>query len=277
MPFLAPEGRRVDVLGLELHVLERGEPAAPPLVLLHGGGPGCSSWTDFAPVVELLPGRRLLLVDFPQYGRSSFPHVDEPVFGFHARHVRALLEQLEVDRADFLCQSLGGAVALRLAADAPALVHRIVATGCHPVAPPNGQQPSVTGPAARAAYYDSPSPEAMRRLIETLEWFDGAAVPDSTVTLRHQQSLRQGDVEAAQEPRRRGIPEDLTERLGEVEADVLLLWGAHDPFTPPPYALHVAGLLPRADVLVLSRTSHHAQAERPRAYAAAVRTFLDPC
>jgi pimeloyl-ACP methyl ester carboxylesterase len=279
VPFLAPEGRYVDVLGARIHVLELGDGAGAPVVVLHGGGPGCSAWADFYQVVDLLPGRRLVLVDLPQYGRSSVPDVREPVFAFHARHVGAVLAALRIGEADFVCQSLGGGVALRLAADAPQVVRRLVATGCQPVPHLTDRPPLVTGPAARARYYggSGPSVEAMRQLIAAHEWYDTARVPPENVCLRHAQSTRAEDLELARDPRRRGEPEDLTGLLGDVTADVLLLWGAHDPFVPPDYAVTLAGRLACADVLVLGRTSHHPQSERPRDYAAAVRSFLDPC
>lgn len=66
-------GTRHTVLGAALRVRTIGE--GTPTVLLHGGGPGCSAWTDFAALVPELHGRRLILVDLPQYGESDAPRV----------------------------------------------------------------------------------------------------------------------------------------------------------------------------------------------------------
>ena len=46
--------------------------AFPPTIFLHGGGPGCTAWSDFAPVAPMFAhDRDCYLVDILQYGRSE--------------------------------------------------------------------------------------------------------------------------------------------------------------------------------------------------------------
>lgn len=267
-----PELRRVAAAGLDLAYRELG--AGRPTLVLHGGGPGCAAWTDFAPVAEALaPGRRLIFLDLPQFGESPVPVIGEPVFGYHAGQVLAVLDRLGLAEVDLVCQSFGGSVALRLAALAPNRVGRIVATGSAPTPPDGG----VTGPAIRDAYYggDGPSEAKMAELIGAYEWHDRARIPAETVRARYRASVRPEYLAVATDTAARGAPEDLAGLLPRVDRPVLLLWGAGDPFAGPSYALGLTRLLPRADLHVLARTSHHPQQERPRAYAAAVRAFLD--
>lgn len=269
-----PESRWVSAGEVALHYHDLG--AGRPTLLLHGGGPGCSAWSDFASVADLLAtDRRLLLLDLPQFGRSDVPMVTEPVFSYHARHLLAALDQLGLPAVDLVCQSLGGSVALRLAALAPQRVGRIVLTGSVPVPGPAG--PGATGPAIRESYFGGGGPSAakMAELIGAYEWFDRSRVPPETVRIRYGASIRPECLAIGTDSAVRGAPEDLTPYLPHVAAPVLLLWGAHDPFAGPAYALHLAGALPRADVHVLARTSHHPQEERPAAYAATARAFLD--
>ena len=73
-----PAGRTVTACdGVDYHVIEYTGPAGSPkpvAVFLHGGGPGCSSWTDFGSVAPMFAtGRRCVLVDLVQYGKSSKP------------------------------------------------------------------------------------------------------------------------------------------------------------------------------------------------------------
>ncbi len=88
----------------------------PPLVLFHGS-PGSAG--DF---VRLLPdlsaARRLIVPDLPGFGASER---DVPSYSAraHAAYAAALLDDLGVDRAHVLGFSMGGAVALELAAVAP--------------------------------------------------------------------------------------------------------------------------------------------------------------
>ncbi|WP_411087315.1 alpha/beta fold hydrolase [Streptomyces sp. 061-3] len=273
----APSGRWIEVRGLGLHVIELGT-RGTPTVLLHGGGPGCSAWTDFGAAAGLLAeGRRLILVDLPQYGDSDSPDITEPLFSFHATQLLGLLDALGIGRADFVCQSLGGSVALRLASAHPDRVGRLVVTGSQPIPPsePNPHDASLAS-RIRGEYYGNggPSPDKMRALMTRLEWYDPAGPPPETVALRYAYSTSPRALELGTDHSRRGTPEDLTEGLAQVVAPVLLLWGANDPFCGPDYVLALAERLSRVDVSVLGQTSHHPGEERPAHYARLVDAFL---
>lgn len=272
-----PPGRDVDAGGVRLRVAELG--TGRPTVLLHGGGPGCTAWTDFAPVTgRLAAGRRLILVDLPQYGASEAPAVTGPATSFHAARVLDLLDALGVGRADFVCQSLGGSVALALAARHPQRAGRLVVTGSQPVPAPCGvRSDTALGARARTEYYggEGPTPEKTRALIGSLEWHDPSGPPETTVRLRYEAATTAAALALSADPARRGVPEDLTTDLPGVRSPVLLLWGEHDPFAGPAYAHALAARLPRADVAVLGRTAHHPAEERPAAYASLAAAHLD--
>ncbi len=272
-----PAGRDVDAAGVRLHVAELG--TGRPTVLLHGGGPGCTAWTDFGPVAARLAARRrLILVDLAQYGASEAPDITGPAVSFHVARVLGVLDALGVGRADFVCQSLGGAVALALAARHPERAGRLVVTGSQPAPPPCGvRSDAALGARARAEYYggEGPTPEKMRKLIAELEWHDPSGLPEETVRRRYEASTAPAALELAADGARRGVPENLTADLPGVRSPVLLLWGEHDPFAGPAYAHSLAARLPAADVAVLGRTSHHPAEERPAAYAALATAHLD--
>ncbi len=88
-----------------------------PLLLLHGFGG--AAW-NFAELVPLLAGRRLLVPDLPGHGGSS-PLPAPSLAGF-ADAVAGLLD----GPVDVLGHSMGGVVALRLAERYPELVRRLV-------------------------------------------------------------------------------------------------------------------------------------------------------
>jgi pimeloyl-ACP methyl ester carboxylesterase len=93
--------------------------AGTPLVLLHGLGSSRQAWD---PVVPLLAGRfDVLAVDLPGFGDSApLRAPDEPDPGTLARAVAGLLDELGVTAAHLAGNSLGGWVALELAALRPA-------------------------------------------------------------------------------------------------------------------------------------------------------------
>ena len=109
------------VNGLSLYYEEHG--SGDPLVLLHGG---LGSVEMFASVLPALAAeRRVIAVDLQGHGRTA--DIDRPLRPEHlADDVAGLIERLGIAPADVLGYSLGGAAALRLAIQHPALVRRLV-------------------------------------------------------------------------------------------------------------------------------------------------------
>lgn len=273
-----PEGRLVDVGDAAYHVIELG--SGPPALLLHGGGPGSSGWTDFGGVSQLFAReRRCVLVDLLQYGRSTKTPVSGPRWSFHARKLCDLLDALGFAQADFICNSWGGSMALCLAGQYPTRTRSVSVTGCVPVvaAPEELIAGVQRGRAGRDEYYggEGPTPEKMRALMGELEWFEEARIPDSTVELRHRQSLDKEEMaRSAHSDEGRGDVEDLTRALRQIRCPVLFAWGMFDPFVPPEYALMLARLVEHGQVHVFDRASHHPQEEYPAAYHQVVTAFL---
>lgn len=275
-----PESRYASADGVTYHYLELG--TGQDTVFLHGGGPGCTGWTDFGPVAPLFAAdRRCLLVDILQYGKSEKVRISGPMWDFHAAKTVALLDELGLARADFVCNSWGGTIALNLAAKYPERVRSLVVTGSMPVfygplAPlPEGAR---RGRNARDAYYgaDGPTREKMRQLITRLEWYDGAKLPEETLDLRYEQSLDPGERElAAMSDSPRGDWQDLTDELGRIQAPTLFIWGMHDAFLTPDYPLMLARMVPNGNLHVMDHVSHHLQEERPHAFHAVVSGFLN--
>src|SRR6266498_3607510 len=83
---------------LQLHYHDAG--TGDPLVLLHGGGPGASAWSNWKQNLEALSEHfRVLAVDQPGYGRSDKPVVEGGMWAFYARAVRDLMDELSLDKA----------------------------------------------------------------------------------------------------------------------------------------------------------------------------------
>ncbi|MGY0488655.1 alpha/beta fold hydrolase [Streptomyces sp. WG-D5] len=276
----APESHYADGAGIRYHYHDLG--AGPDTVFLHGGGPGCTAWSDFGPVAHLFAAdRRCLLVDIQQYGKSEKSPIKGPMWDHHAAKTVGLLDTLGVDRADFVCSSWGGTIALNLAAKYPDRVRSLVITGSMPVfygplapLPENGHR----GRTARDIYYggEGPTREKMRDLITKLEWYDGSKLPEETLTMRYEQSLDEEErALAAMSDSPRGDWQDLTEELGRIQAPTLFMWGMQDAFLTPDYPLMLARMVPNGNLHVMDHTSHHLEEERPEAYHSVVSGFLN--
>jgi len=108
---------RHEVVNNALVYTRRG--SGSPLVLLHGLGSARQAWD---PVLDDLADRfDVIAVDLPGFGQSPpLPAHVEPVPAVLAASVAALLDELGVTRPDLVGNSLGGWVALELAAVRPA-------------------------------------------------------------------------------------------------------------------------------------------------------------
>ncbi len=69
---------------------------------------------------------------------------------------------------------------------------------------------------------------------------------------------------------------DVRDRLGEIAAPVLAVWGAHDGVTPEASAREIADGVQNGRATGIQNASHLAPADDPVATAAALRDFFDP-
>ncbi|MFL6170135.1 MAG: alpha/beta fold hydrolase [Ornithinibacter sp.] len=118
-----PAPRRVDVRGVVLSVVEWRCPApvAPLVVLLPGTGLTARSWDAVA--ASLCGSRSVLAVDLRGHGQSDWPGAYS--IALMAQDVGALLEGIAAP-VDLVGHSLGGLVALRVAAARRGRVRRLV-------------------------------------------------------------------------------------------------------------------------------------------------------
>ena len=118
-----PIGRFLDVGGVRLHYIERGQ--GEPLVLIHGNGTMIQDFTVSGLVDRLASHYRVIVIDRPGYGYSTRPRqLWTP--RAHARLFRVALARLGVERATVYGHSWGTLVAVALALEFPAFVRGLV-------------------------------------------------------------------------------------------------------------------------------------------------------
>jgi 4,5:9,10-diseco-3-hydroxy-5,9,17-trioxoandrosta-1(10),2-diene-4-oate hydrolase len=262
--------------GLRIHYHEAG--TGYPLVCIHGGGPGASGWSNFRRNLgELSQHFRTVLVDLPGYGQSDKVPVQGSPFLFYATAVRDFMDALGIQRAHLLGNSLGGAVALRLAAEWPQRAQRLVLMGPAGLLAPFNPQPA-EGIKFLHSYYQPPGPslERLRAFVDVMV-YDPSQVTEQLLQERYRASI-QPEV-MANPPLGWHIARAMQEErlwalLPRVPHPTLVIWGRDDRVVPLDNAFIALRLLPDVRLHVFANCGHWAQWERAREFNRLVIDFL---
>jgi 2-hydroxymuconate-semialdehyde hydrolase len=267
----------VDVAGVSTALIDTGTPvraAAPPVLLLHGSGPGVTATANWRPIIPALSAsRRVVAPDQLGFGGTA---TGEPrTYGRAAwtDHALSLLDTLGIGTVDIIGNSMGGAIALSIAAARPQAVRRLVLMGSMGVAMalPQGLD---------AVWGYTPGAEQMRRVIGLFA-HNRDLITDELVELRYRASLdppvRDSWAAMFPEPRQRWV-DDLAlsgAELAAIGAPVLLVHGRDDRVVPwRSSSAQLVDLLPDARLHVLSRCGHWTMIERTADFLAVVQPFL---
>jgi 4,5:9,10-diseco-3-hydroxy-5,9,17-trioxoandrosta-1(10),2-diene-4-oate hydrolase len=269
----------IDVGTRAIHLVEAGD--GPPVLMLHGGGPGASGVSNYARNIAALARRfRVLVPDLPGYGMSGKSLSRTDPFGDLAESMLDLLAALGIRRAPIVGNSLGGACALRMALERPDRVSRLVLMGPGGI----GTSRSLPTPGLRRlfGYYegDGPTIEKMRAFVRNDLVFDSRAITDDLIRTRFESSLDREVVANPPLRRPRGLAVlmrmDLMRdpRLAGLQTPTLVLWGTEDRVNRPSGGRLLQRRMPHCDLYLFSRTGHWVQWERPDDFNAVTTAFL---
>lgn len=251
-----------------------------PLVLLHGGGPGASGWSNYSRNVEVLAKSfHVLVPDLPGFGGSDKCLPEDRLFTYLAGVVHDFMATLGIGAAHFVGNSLGGGTVLKLALDHPERVRKAVLMGSGGGLPMFATMPT-EGVKHLLGYYEGagPSLEKLRAFIDVM-LYDGSAVTEQLLQQRFKASL---DPEVVRNPpirRRAGrMPlEDLwREELTRLDHDMLLIWGREDRVVPLDCAMVLLKQLRRGQLHVFPQCGHWVQWEKAAEFNALIAGFFTP-
>lgn len=265
-------GRSVLAAGIATNTLVAGDSGAP-VVLVHGSGPGVSAYANWRLVLpELATRMRVVAPDLAGFGfseREPGRHYDLSTW---ADQVVGLLDTLGLERASLVGNSLGGAVALRVATRHPERVERLVLMGSVGV-----PFPITEGLDAVWGYV--PSPVRMRAVMDYFA-FSRELVTDELADVRYRASIEPGVQEAYAAmfpaPRQRWVDAMVTpdEDLAALPHPTLLVHGREDRVIPLANSLRLLELIPRAQLHVFGQCGHWSQIEHARDFVALLLHFL---
>ncbi|MGW4328612.1 4,5:9,10-diseco-3-hydroxy-5,9,17-trioxoandrosta-1(10),2-diene-4-oate hydrolase [Nocardia sp. NPDC004573] len=253
---------------LRLHYHEAGVGNGPTIVLLHGGGPGASSWSNFARNIPVLAEHfHVLAVDQPGYGRSDKPTEHPQYFVHSASALKDLLDHLEItSRVHLLGNSLGGGAAVRFALDYPDRAGKLILMG------PGGLSTNLFAPDPTegvkllSKFNYEPTRENLAAFLRIMV-FDQSLVTDELIDERFASASTPEALAATRAMGKSFASADFEKGMlwrdaYKLRQPVLLIWGREDRVNPLDGALVATKLIPRAQLHVFGGCGHWAQLEK---------------
>jgi len=271
---------QIDVAGVATALIDTGPPpgpaAAPPVLLLHGSGPGVTAAANWRPVIPALSAdRRVIAPDQLGFGGTATGEPRSYGRAAWTEHALALLDTLGLGTVDVIGNSMGGAIALAMAVARPGAVRRIVTMGSMGVAMalPYG---------LNEVWGYTPGTAQMRHIIGLFAHNRGL-ITDDLVEMRYQASLnppvRDSWAAMFPAPRQRWV-DDLAlsgAELASIQAPALLVHGRDDRVVPwRPSSGQLIDLLPDSRLHVMSNCGHWTMIEKTADFLAVVQSFLAP-
>lgn len=258
--------------GVGMHFVERGHGAA--VLLVHGV---ISSTFSFRYQIEsLAPHFRVLAVDLPGFGYSDRPTDVDLSHTAHAERLREFLDRMGIERATVIGHSMGGAVAMRLAAAYPERVEKLVLVSS--AAPDQRYNRMLLYALVRPLL---PVPTALllgrrgwrRRIARRKTVYDPALMTDEVME-GYNRPLRLRGTTASLLKMMDDVRHDAPLDPATVSTPALLLWGEADRVVPLAVGHRLDATMPHARLEVVPRAGHLVLEEQPDACDQAILRFL---
>jgi pimeloyl-ACP methyl ester carboxylesterase len=254
--------------------------SGPPLVFVHGLSGSWQNWLENMPA--FMDSHRVIAVDVPGFGASPLPPEKITISGY-ARWLDGLLDELGVEGAAVVGNSMGGFIGLELALKFPHRLERLVLVSAAGLTIEHQRNETalrvmekgenvaqfVTAHLMAQAGWLVGRPRGRRALM----WFVAAHPEDLHPALVAEQ------VKGAGKPGFLPALDALTDypirdRLTDIQAPTLIVWGEKDMLVPLKDAYDFDRLIGDSRLIVYEDTGHVAMLERPERFNADLRAFL---
>lgn len=264
---------RTGAFNSNVHDMGSSKPGQPPVLFIHGSGPGVSAWANWRLVLPAIAKeRRVIAPDMVGFGYTDRPTGITYNMDTWVQQALDLMDAMGIEKADVVGNSFGGALSLALTIRAPERVRRLVLMGSVGVS-----FPITDGLDAVWGY--EPSLATMKGLLDIFA-HSRALVTDELAELRYQASIRPGFQESFSAmfpaPRQRWV-----DAMASAEADIralphetLVVHGREDKVIPLQNSLTLADWIPNSQLHVFGHCGHWTQIEHNARFNALVHQFL---
>ncbi len=261
----------------KVNYVDLGDPSALPVVFIHGLAGCWQNWLE-----NLLPFAsryRVIALDLPGFGQSEMPR-DGISIPAYSHLVHTLLGQLGVADAALVGNSMGGQISVQMAIDHPQLVRSLI-----PVSPAGigtiQNRPELLRPVGRALESVMRGSVSMRELcvrrpgLRRMTLLALAAHPEKLRNELAYELMGGAGKPGFTDALYAVTSHDYRDRLGEITAPTLLVWGRSDRLITHRDADRYVKRIPNARKVIIRDTGHMAMLERPAWFNSFVSDFID--
>jgi 4,5:9,10-diseco-3-hydroxy-5,9,17-trioxoandrosta-1(10),2-diene-4-oate hydrolase len=258
----------VDVDGIKIHYSQFG--SGPYLVWLHGGGPGANGVSNYSKNFPRFENFTNIIFDLPRYGQSDKPVINGSFFQALGEYIYKALKALNVQKASFVGNSLGGATAIKVAQLDESIVDKLILMA------PGGLpgKDSTLSPALLLMLKSlggDPSQENVYGFLKQIA-YDQSLLTEELLHARYSEAQNSEVIATAKQSN--FLPENLLPVLENIKVPTLLIWGKQDAVLPIEGGYNAVDRLENCEFRVISKCGHWVQFEYPEWFNQAVHQFL---
>lgn len=273
------QGEWVKVRDIDTWVVRAGARGGTPVVMLHGIPTSAFLYRDV--IQAMHEERECIAFDWPGFGSSAKPRGLDLTHQAREAHLAALVDALGLVEFDLVVHDVAGPAGLLYAVRHPERVRRLVILNTtvykrdyRPPAPALTQFVPVVRELTRPLFSRTifemffkqglARPQRMRKATLDTHWKLARQEGGTRFILDTWAQFQQG-TQAVREVR---------EKMGTFPKPTLVLFGAEDPFLPPPNAERFAKEFPHAELQLLPNVGHFLQEDAPDIVAERLLKFL---
>ena len=245
-----------------------------PVVFLHGSGPGVTAWANWSKLFPIMQDRfRLVAPDMAGFGFTE--RLPDTVYNMNVwvQQVIDLFNALEIEQANLVGNSFGGALALSMAIKYPERINKLVLMGSMGVSFP------LTYGLSQVWGY-KPSEANMEELLE-LFTYDHSFATKELIKTRYESSIQPGFQESFSslfpEPRQKSVENMAANSayIRNIPHETLIIHGREDRVIPLETSLKLFHLIDKAQLHLFGHCGHWTQIEHTEEFSSLLLNFFD--